>query len=427
MQKPIYTSKRLVIPQQLPADFSEIYFIIDFSSPDNVTEIIIDNQGIQNEVLKLLEKGILREQLPYGYSEYNEMMHHLIHPHSVIGDGENNIYIFYKQIPYYRKINLDTKGTELLPLGEDFDPDAIYPSTSQMDIKGNFYVSVNSFASRLQKYTSKHDNMEFKVGHFNTKTKKLSIISDTCAGLIDNVHQVGYSSKDFLVLIDMNLAVDYPLSPNVDVMSQSFRENYPKADFPVGNFYVYDLITRSFYSSTPPLPTIAHAEFDLADPSIFYISCHNMSKIKTKMVLHGPAAIVKYQYENGKIKELGTYSSDDFYRITTHKLFARNGKNYLAVNGYPNYLFILETDSLKLVSKIKLFDSDERVHFDNGVYFSTDSNFIPLYLDVSEDGRFVFMPSAQFVYVVDLDSNTVVETVQFTQKTCIPTAHVLLV
>lgn len=53
------------------------------------------------------------------------------------------------------------------------------------------------------------------------------------------------------------------------------------------------------------------------------------------MVLHGPGMIVRYQYINGEVYELRSYSEKDFNRITTHKIFYYCKKPFLAVTGYP--------------------------------------------------------------------------------------------
>lgn len=416
-------SKRLVIPALLAENHREIYHIADLMN-GGIDEIIINNDDLRNSVLELIKTSFNTETLPYGYSSHAEMIPYLLHPHSILSNHKDTAYIFFKQAPYFRRLNLSTGDSDLLPYRQHVDLDAIYSSTSNFDRRGNFYFTRSSYSQRVERYLNNRDCIEFAVYYYDSQTNSAVPVSPLCDGLLDNVHQVGYSSDEFLVILDMNLSVNGKLSSGADIYDDEFIRLYAGYEFPIGKIFIYDLISNRFSCHRPQVATPAHVVFDPDDPSVFYVSCHNLSKVKSSVALHGPGAIVKYRYKDGVMVELATYTDADFYRITTHQIFKRNNQTLIAITGYPNFLYIIDSD-MNLIDKIEIFGTKEKVDSSN-VYICGRDSKSPLYLDSSPDGNQVIMTNNDTVFIVNLDDGTV-KTGTFASQKCLPTSHIAMV
>lgn len=140
-----------------------------------------------------------------------------------------------------------------------------------------------------------------------------------------------------------------------------------------------------------------HVEFSNLNENKFYLSCHAMSKANGKVVLHEQGVLEECIYEDGVIKSQRYFSAPDFIRLTSHKIFEYNGKSYIAITGYPNYLFLFEDDTFEVIKKIKLFDCDtidiSRMHV------CTLDDRTPLWLDTSDNGKYIILISNKLIYI----------------------------
>lgn len=176
----------------------------------------------------------------------------------------------------------------------------------------------------------------------------------------------------------------------------------------------------------PPLCTPAHVEFDLTDAAVFYVSCHNMSKYKGYMVLHGPGAIVKYKYKNGRVEELGLFSDADFNRITTHRIFSCQGESFIAITGYPNHLYIIRTSDMTLVAKYKLFDEESPVIYGEGIYICSGNKNAPLYLQVNSAGTKIYLVNSDTCFLVEWLTGQI-ENFKYTNRNYAVSAHMEII
>lgn len=387
---------KLFIGGLLNSNFFEAYYVIDLEKRET-KEIIIDNTVEQKKLLELIKKQFSNSGLPYGAKNEMQFLPYLINPHSCYRIG-NKMLSFMLQAPYFREINLNTYENCTVMCDGRYD---LTFSASSIGIAepDSIYVSVNSSNERAGIYNGMQNEMGFRYYLYNAKDRLLRQCANVCHGLIDNMHQVGYSKDGFLVSLDMNISVEID-GELTNLQEKAARTQYRNACFKKGKMFVWDLNKEKAIMLDPPLHTPAHVEFDANDQSIFYVSCHNMSKLGNSMVLHGPGMIVKYQYKNGRIRELGSYSEEDFNRITTHKIFYYEEKSFLAVSGYPNYLYILDGATMELVKKIKLFEAEYPVVFQEGLFQCIGNRNAPLYLQVNEEGTKVYLVNSDTCFEV---------------------------
>lgn len=95
----------------------------------------------------------------------------------------------------------------------------------------------------------------------------------------------------------------------------------------------------------------------------------------------------------------------------------------MAVTGYPNYLYIIDAETMKLVEKIKLFEAEYPVIYEEGLFQCVGNRNAPLYLQVSEDGRNVYLVNSNTCYDVSWLENRV-ESFQYTDKNFGVSAHI---
>lgn len=392
--------EKLFVAGLISSNFNEAYYVIDIEKK-NSTEIIVDNTSQKQVISKMIDSQFPNGKLPYDALQKEQFLPYLINPHSCLKVGSKML-VFMLQAPYFREIDLKSLENRTIIYDEENTSDVIFSASSIGNIQNQkIYLSINNSKDRADIYNGYKSEMSFEFLTYDVTNHKFEHCKKIEEGLIDNMHQVGYSNNHFLVSLDMNISVDIDVSNISDLEDETTRLQYQKAFFQVGKMFIWDIKQKKSLVIEPPLCTPAHVEFDIVDQSIFYVSCHNMSKFKGNMVLHGPGAIVKYQYKNGQIQLLDLFTDNLFNRITTHKLFSYKGKHFMAVTGYPNYLYIIRTDTMSLVKKIKLFEAESPVIYENGLYVCKKNRDAPLYLQVNSLGTQVYLVNSHTCFSVE--------------------------
>jgi len=109
----------------------------------------------------------------------------------------------------------------------------------------------------------------------------------------------------------------------------------------------------------------AHAQFDPDEPDIIYFSNHNfefkhsniftlLRKATYGINFRGPASVYKYHLTSNGPEELGMFTEPDFFRLTNLHVFNHRGQKILAAIGSPNYIFIVDAESMKYIKKIEI-------------------------------------------------------------------------
>jgi len=156
---------------------------------------------------------------------------------------------------------------------------------------------------------------------------------------------------------------------------------------------------------------------------MFYVSCHNISKWRDNVVVHGPGALEKYRWGPDGVKQLASFSDPGFLRVTSQAVFERDGETMVAVTGYPNKLYLFDAE-LNLVRKIIMFDEEAP----EPPFACAKNSAAPLYLAIAENKRHALLTGPSELFVVDLDAGALVDRVTFCEPgTFMATAHIDLV
>jgi hypothetical protein len=150
------------------------------------------------------------------------------------------------------------------------------------------------------------------------------------------------------------------------------------------------------------IKTGSHIAFDLNDPYVFYASEHNLALDGPCIHLYGPGSIVKYRIGDQRLVVESRFSSDDFYRITTHEVFRHRGRQLIAVTGYPDVVFFIDADTMRLYKTLKIDNGDaEAVDTSRGRHSCTS---VVYGLTPTPDGERLFIGTANAAHVYDIET-----------------------
>lgn len=236
----------------------------------------------------------------------------------------------------------------------------------------------------------------FTIRKWNPKTDEIvTVWSDDINCLLVDGFQVT-ADQSYAIFSDLRFALD------------------KDCQFDPNAVYVVDLRTRKTWE-IPGLKSSAHVELDPDDPSVFYISEHQIGiivrdrvteedatrnkdltlvarlKFVTKEVggFVGVASLHKYRMTSEGPVLLATYSPGNaFLRATWHFVFKNKGRKFIASISSP-YIIILDAETMTLYKKI-------------------DTGLKPLYgLQVSEDGEEFYCNCFFEFLIIDFETGKV--------------------
>lgn len=402
----------------------ERYFLMDPNTL-KTTEFTYDIGAQRQAVLDLLNRNVSRDELPYGLQQPEDLLPYYLHPHSALQVASGEIIVGYKQAPYLRRISpANFEGTLWPPL-PDVDGAWNTFGSTHCELRPDVIAAVTSPTNdQFERYKDKSKLIGATIISYDLRTEASEVIAELPRFALDTVHELEYSRAGFFVAVDMNLEIDS--RPGAQIWEgdgPKAVDEYARTRFTPSAFLVYEsgyepIIWR------PETPCSSHVDIDLDDPSVFYVSCNNISKRRKGIVIHGPGLIEKFRYSKGRLERLARTDFPHMMRITTHELFHRNGRELLAVTVYPNQLWVLSADDLKIVKVVQLFPENPIV----APCAASRSGFVPLYLNVLDDGDHVILTGASRAFVVSIDEGRVVAYNDFCEPgSFIATAHGTLV
>jgi hypothetical protein len=139
------------------------------------------------------------------------------------------------------------------------------------------------------------------------------------------------------------------------------------------------------------VPTIAKPSHLEVDGNIVYYASNNMNIEGTKVSFIGPARIGKLKVNEDSIEKCGEFWNESGFRFTTHKVL---DKNTLVTFGFPNRLFFIDSNSMKLlfhydVGKTILPDENQLSFINNQYEQTLNDPFRYTALEVSYDQKYV--------------------------------------
>jgi hypothetical protein len=148
-----------------------------------------------------------------------------------------------------------------------------------------------------------------------------------------------------------------------------------------------------------PMLSAGHAEFDLEDQEICYLSGHNIGLIGPKVGIFGFGTIKKFRLKKTGPELAGEFSHPHFHRITTHIVFRHRGKILIGVSGYPSTVFLIDAATMKLYKTIKM-EPGENVETSQFPHICQQDSYG---IAASEDGETILAAGTGFVQAALID------------------------
>ena len=153
----------------------------------------------------------------------------------------------------------------------------------------------------------------------------------------------------------------------------------------------------------------AHACFDSTDPNVFYVSNHNFEFRHSNLVqllrkgaysvkFRGPASVFKYELTPEGPREAGVFTRDDFFRLTNMHAFIHRGRRMMVAMGFPDVLFLIDTEDMSFIRKITVADPVTWAHG-----FSKKPALVGT-IAPSPDGEKLFVQTTRSFQIVDVSS-----------------------
>lgn len=395
----------------------EVYHWIDFRTRSIVTDRIpiAAQRAAQLRVLH----DQLGTRLPYGVTSAEALLPYFLHPHSFVALSSGEVVVSFKQAPYFRILAKGSFG-RLHPAEPDY---SVMLSSTNCEVSAGVvgYTAVRA-ADRYARYCGGTRLFGGHIYNLAIRSANEQGVGVLPAFIKDTLHQLAYSSAGFYVGVDMSL--DAASDWSEKALKEFDVDAYAAGIFPKSGFAVYDTATERSIVQFPGIACAAHVTLDPTDPTIFYISCHNISKWQNNVIVHGPGSLERYRFANGQLSLLGTFTDASYFRVTSQEIFIHQGRKLAAATGYPNHLYLIDADTMTLVDKFELFPAP----VPSPPFACEKNSASPLYLVASSDGRYIVMSGASELFVVDVGQREVVHRMAFaTGGEFAATAHIGLV
>ncbi|MGC2062502.1 MAG: hypothetical protein WA610_05955 [Thermodesulfovibrionales bacterium] len=153
----------------------------------------------------------------------------------------------------------------------------------------------------------------------------------------------------------------------------------------------------------------AHAQFDPEEPDVIYFSNHNFKFIPSSIItllrkaiysleFLGPAAVYKYRLTPEGPQEIGVFTEPDMFRLTNFNVFMHRGKKLLAAMGFPNFIYLADAQTMKLMRKITV---------NNPKSYKYLYRKVPCFIGTfapSSDGERLYVQTTRSFQIIDIES-----------------------
>jgi hypothetical protein len=370
--------------------------------------------------------------VPFGLESYYALTSYLLHPHSFVQRGQRLV-VAMRQAPYLRVLTLagaEVRAADRWAPEADADyPDTLSGTNSAAAGNGLFVARASGkdrWAAAGPRGTFGGTLVEYDERFATRASYPIPPM------VLDSVHQVNASHRDFVVGVDMNLEADLAIDnadgdlpyTTTDADRAVLGEFVAQPFRPSGGF-VIDLATGAAHTFAPAHHTAAHVEFDPVDDSVFYVSCHNMIKWRRQLVLRAPAAVYRYRYDGTEVREEGVFTAPNFFRATSECLFTdAAGRSRLAVTNYPGSVYLVDTESMTAVAEIEVVPGPARA----APFVVAKDESAPIFLAYHAATNQLFATSGTHLFELDVDAGKLVRQERFAEADeFLATAHIGMV
>ena len=381
----------------------ESYYLLNFES-HSIQHCVIETFTYQEAMTHFFEhQGVRVDDLPYGIDDIAKMPIEFVQPHEGIQLKDGRIAFALNNASFIRIIDFEKEVISAFPNDTGFVPRMLSATNTTFTNSSKLLYSSSNFAQRLQGYRnpSQNINTEVKVHDFER-----GVTSTICSvPTSEGIHEISISRDGhYAFLVEFRVESKFRFQKRGHIkINQLFMESYHHAGLYPSKVTCVDLVSGKVISSLDFADTPGHVKQSRVREDVFYVSCHNASKAYGKIFLHGPGRIAKIRNHDGNMTYEKSYTDDALFRVTSHIVFGYQGANFVAVTGYPNKIYLLEDDSLSLIKVIELFPY-HKIPTDR-IYACEYYDNIPLWLESSQDGRFLFIFSNRYFYIYDVDKD----------------------
>ncbi len=249
-----------------------------------------------------------------------------------------------------------------------------------------------------------------EIGTVNIETGKVEIIH--VLEIDDRIHQITVSPDNrFLVFTSFksDMRINYP-RVSINENPDRYRECHNAGIIPK-SVITFDTKTGKHWETDVSVPVSAHMEFDLFDPTIFYVSGHNFSiNYKQEVIIEGPGAIIKMQIKDDKTHVVDQYAPDDLFRVSQHVPFALQGKTIIAVTNTPNKLDLIDGATMELWRRIELFPFEPLDFSLTGSAVSPMPSKAFFSINPASDGKYIVLESSECFHIYDVGADRFLDT-----------------
>jgi hypothetical protein len=391
----------ILIPAVLNGRIEQTHYCLP-STGQSSFSLHLDLEGCEESCRPLFDEVFAsrtasQEIFPYGFSE-SQWWQYSIAPHSYLALEGKKCQVGLNYFNRFLHIDFDNKSAELV------DPkvgNEMLSSTNWFDKeKGEILFASWSIEDTVARIVEPGRDVSVSVWRHSQQNGCSCRIWEGVGG--DSLHQVALSPDGrYMLIMELGLVpVESPPMVSPDNAATEWRLFW-KNGLVQSRVLIIDLHRGREWKLF--VPTAAHVEFDPIDPSVCYISVHNIGLAHGKVCLFGPGSMLAFRLgEDGPLR-IDEFSAPDFYRITTHIVFCHRGRTVIGVTGYPNRLFLIDAASMKLLRRIMLFDGEQvdtlsRVHL-----CRQDSRGII----ASSDGEIILVAGTGFVTTLSVDDGTI--------------------
>jgi hypothetical protein len=318
-----------------------------------------------------------------------ELLYKVSKPHGITYIGNQRYLVSLWSASTYFIIDLKKQTAELQMLSKKRNE--VFSTYQCYDEEeSETYFATQEGDDELYKHAS--EDYEFvvpiKIKKYNWKTNEISQLWH--GGFDTDTHHIGLSKdKSYLGLVNFGdfFDKDKNLIPS--------------------KILILDLRTKKewWIDNTGWSPS-AHIDWDPVEPDICYLSCHSGvitsadSRLKFflqkiyKWNIFGPASVHKYRITETGPEKMAIFTHPELFRMTIHKVFLHRGKKLLACTGFPNFIFIVDADSMEFARKIAIKEKSGKDSFVGSLF-------------PSPDGEKIYLATAGSFLAVDVESGTV--------------------
>jgi|GEM_PF-1322020 hypothetical protein len=236
----------------------------------------------------------------------------------------------------------------------------------------------------------------------------------------DALHQLCLDpSRRFLILTELGLRLEEAIpAQSPDHAPRVWGQVRARGVVP-SKILVLDLKTGQEWRLSTL--TAGHIEFDPEDPSVCYLSGHNIGLIGVKVGIFGSGIVYKYRLRERGPELLGEFTHERFHRITTHIVFRHREKTLIGVSGYPGTVFLVNAGTMKLHRVIEM-DSPEKVDTSLSPHICGQDSYG---IDASKDGEALLIAGTGFVRIADINEGRFIftQTIEGYGPDCCFTGH----